>query len=70
MEVLPLFSLDDSIKSFLIYELSKFFKKAQSSKVENIKKAQSSKDTMLQLLREFKNASSNKQETFLIFNSF
>ena len=47
MEVLPLFSLDDSIKSFLIYELSVFFKKAQSLNVENVKKAQSSKDTIL-----------------------
>lgn len=69
MEVLPLFSLNDFIKSFLIYELSMFFKKAQSSKVENIKKAQSSKDTMSKLLREFKNVSHNKQETFLILNS-
>ena len=31
-----------------------FFKKAQSSKVENIKKAQSLKDTMSKLLREIK----------------
>ena len=46
-----------------------FFKKAQSSKAENIKKAQSSKDTVAQFLREFKNASHNKQETFLILNS-
>lgn len=69
MEVLPLFSLNDPIKSFLIYELSMFFKKAQSSKAENIKKAQSSKDTVAQFLREFKNASHNKQETFLILNS-
>ena len=69
MEVLPLFSLDDSIKSFLTYELSMFFKKAQSLKDENIKKAQSLKDTMSKLLREIKNASYNKQETFLILNS-